>query len=39
MLIENPKYDSLENKTDKVIGKFTSFFNKVAEKPIFKEKD
>ena len=39
MLIENPKYDSLEKKTDKVIGKFTSFFNKVAEKPIFKEKD
>jgi len=39
MLIENPKYDSLDKKTDKVIGKFTSFFNKVVDKEVFKEKD
>jgi cupin superfamily acireductone dioxygenase involved in methionine salvage len=39
MLIENPKYDSLEKKTDKVFGKFTSFINKVAKEQVFKETD
>ncbi len=39
MLIENPNYDSLAKKKDKVIGKFASFINKVAEKQVFKEED
>jgi hypothetical protein len=39
MLIENPKYDSLDKKTDKVIGKFTSFINKVTKEQVFKDKD
>lgn len=39
MLIANPKYDSLAKKTDKVIGKFTSFINKVAKEQVFKEED
>ncbi len=39
MLIENPNYDSIGKKTDKVFGKFTSFINKVAKEEVFKQDD